>query len=152
MCSLTINRCHLGSSDVDEVGHFEQVPSNKPILIFNSVEADLVVLGSCIPTMQPLLEFILGRRSLRSGSQPQSYPLYDTSSSRNKRSQVSRRTEQTLQVDSQEMILQEEPPKDPALMQIHRTDHVVVEYEMKGPEHDDRHHKTPFAYAGGRSS
>ncbi|GAB1211926.1 hypothetical protein ATERTT37_001050 [Aspergillus terreus] len=93
------------------------------------VEADLVVLGSCIPTLQPLLELILGKRSLGSSSHPPSYP-YDSTNSRPKRSQLSRRTQDTLQLGSEENILPVDLKKESSGMKIQRTDHVVVEYEM----------------------
>lgn len=120
------NRRQLVPGHVDKVSRPSQ-PKNPAHR--NSVEADLVVLGSCIPTLQPLLELILGKRSLGSSSHPPSYP-YDSTNSRPKRSQLSRRTQDTLQLGSEENILPVDLKKESSGMKIQRTDHVVVEYEM----------------------
>ncbi|KAE8154066.1 hypothetical protein BDV25DRAFT_126749 [Aspergillus avenaceus] len=100
-----------------------------PLVLWTNMEADLVVLGSCIPTLQPLLEFILGKRTLKSSSYPHAYPSYEPSASHQNRPRASRRNEYTLQSDSEENILAGKP-KNWDLMQIHRTDDVVVQYEM----------------------
>ncbi|PYH92256.1 hypothetical protein BO71DRAFT_451532 [Aspergillus ellipticus CBS 707.79] len=100
------------------------------LVLWTNVEADLVVLGSCIPTLQPPLEFMLGTRTRSSSDQTPSYP-YKNSIIRWKRVQASPRTDDTLWDDSQEMIVPENTPKASTAIQIYRTDQVVGEYEMQ---------------------
>lgn len=124
-CAAIIKITHLKAlADVTDATY-----GSWSLVMWTNVEADLVVLGSCIPTLQPLLELILGKRSLGSSSHPQSYP-YDSTNSRPKRSQLSRRTQDTLQLGSEENILPVDSKKESSGMKIQRTDHVVVEYEM----------------------
>lgn len=112
--------------------------------IFCSIEADVVVIASCIPTLQPLLEFLLGKRKIGSsgnsryfnrldkGSQPvgsHSLEMHSKKSSAKKHNSVS-----ITNVESEESIL---PPDERAQAQMHnlgeirRTDDVRVQYESR---------------------
>ncbi|EHA26268.1 hypothetical protein ASPNIDRAFT_135545, partial [Aspergillus niger ATCC 1015] len=49
---------------------FTGADATADLVIWTSIESNVVILASCIPTLQPLLEIILGKRSLRNiGSQ-----------------------------------------------------------------------------------
>jgi hypothetical protein len=108
-----------------------------------SVESDVVIIASCIPTLQPVLELILGKRNLSSYSNSRnkykgSHQLHDYSYEASK---PPRKTDTTITgVGSQESILQDNTHDgrrngnggDP-LRAIRRTDDVTVEYERSPP-------------------
>ncbi|KGO39830.1 hypothetical protein PEX1_010020 [Penicillium expansum] len=100
------------------------------------VEANVVVIAACIPTLQPILEIILRRLKLvstsKGHSKPSSYAqhkVYDNQSA--SRAHVSKKESTTplRKKESQETIL-----NDLEQYQIRRTDEVCVEYEMQQPK------------------
>lgn len=108
-----------------------------------SIEADVVVIASCIPTLQPLLEFLLGKRKIGSsansryfnrldkGSQPMgshSIEMRSKKSSANKHNSVS-----ITNVESEESILpgDEHAQVHNNLGEIRRTDEMHVQYEAR---------------------
>ncbi|PLB51166.1 hypothetical protein P170DRAFT_355966 [Aspergillus steynii IBT 23096] len=118
-----------------------------PLVIWTNVEANVVVIASCIPTLQPLLELILGKRKLTSGGKSNSRHKYYQQSSqqghdpsqshRSRRSHALHKQDYTLttDVESRESILRENR-LDNAVdtagpLHIHRTDDVHIEYEMQ---------------------
>lgn len=121
-------------------------PLSNPIIMLtsipNSIEADVVVIASCIPTLQPLLELIMGKRTLgsynngHSGRSKQSGSNYNPASfDRSKRS-AARKDDVVITnlegKESQESILpgdQFQQNKTYPMGAIRRTDNVTVEYE-----------------------
>ncbi|KAI9369371.1 hypothetical protein BJX61DRAFT_151207 [Aspergillus egyptiacus] len=109
------------------------------LVLWTNVEADVVMIASCIPTLQPVLELILGKRKLTSysGSRQKyrgSQQLH-SSYGAGKSSKLSRKTGLTITgVESQESILGDEEADNRAhpLASIRRTDDVTVEYESRG--------------------
>jgi hypothetical protein len=115
-----------------------------------SIEANVVVIASCIPTLQPLLEIIFGKRVFGSYSQGKgdrykgsdSFP--PSSYNRNKHSNALGKDDlgftnltNVTGKDSQESIL----PSNGSAKQntfsmghIHRTDDVIVEYESSSQQ------------------
>lgn len=108
-----------------------------------SIEANVVVIASCIPTLQPLLEIILGKRALGSYSQGKSDQYKNSSNfpSTFHRSKQSK-THDDLgftnidNQESQESILptDDHGKKSHPLGHIHRKDDVTVEYEPSTPK------------------
>ncbi|KAJ5593874.1 uncharacterized protein N7459_000082 [Penicillium hispanicum] len=116
------------------------------LVMWTNIEADVVVIASCIPTLQPLLELILGKRTLRSYSNGQGGKYKDGSSNnwnsasfdRVKRSAARKDDLAITNVESQESILQSDEnnrqfQRERAfpLGTIRRTDNVTVEYESR---------------------
>ncbi|KAL4881813.1 hypothetical protein BJY04DRAFT_227598 [Aspergillus karnatakaensis] len=105
------------------------------LVLWTNVESDVVIIASCIPTLQPVLELILGKRKLSSysGSKNKykgSHQLHDYSFEPSKGSKA-RKTDLTITgVESQESILREEAGGSPRNAII-RTDNVTVEYESR---------------------
>ncbi|KAJ5958956.1 uncharacterized protein N7479_006106 [Penicillium vulpinum] len=106
------------------------------LVLWTNVEANVVVIAACIPTLQPMLELILRKLKLSSTSKAQSkpstyaqYKIYDNQSS--SRAHVSKKERPTplSKKESQESIL-----NDIEQYQIRRTDEVYVEYEMQPPK------------------
>ncbi|PYI24826.1 hypothetical protein BO99DRAFT_439069 [Aspergillus violaceofuscus CBS 115571] len=143
-CAAIIKTTHINAlANVSDATY-----ASWSLVLWTNVEADLVIIASCIPTLQPLLEFLLGKRSLASYSHPRSYPRttgYGDGGSKpsNKRSRRSTMLDPTaititsMRRDSQEEILQYElrspvpgPTQKPG-WEIQRTDHIVIEYEME---------------------
>ncbi|KAL4781244.1 hypothetical protein BJX76DRAFT_360108 [Aspergillus varians] len=112
------------------------------LVIWTNIESDVVIIASCIPTLQPVLELILGKRKLSSysGSKNKykgSQQLHDYSFSQGKQSKPPRTTDLTITgVESQESILRDDGGGGGhSLGAIRRTDNVTVEYETReGPE------------------
>ncbi|KAJ5603288.1 hypothetical protein N7537_006244 [Penicillium hordei] len=110
--------------------------STVSLVVWTNVEANVVVIAACIPTLQPVLELILRKLKLVSTSKchskPSSYAqhkVYDNQPS--SRTYVSKK-ERTISLhrkESQESILD-----DLEQYQIRRTDEVHVEYEMQRPK------------------
>ncbi|PWY88149.1 hypothetical protein BO70DRAFT_426995 [Aspergillus heteromorphus CBS 117.55] len=114
----------------------ESDPTYGPWLyvVLNGVEANLVVLGSCIPTLQPLIEPLSGmrRRQVPSG-QPLS-SSYPETIGRWKKTKVAVRADDSLWKDSQDGILPEEcSPTTTTRMEIYGTDQVRVEHHAVTP-------------------
>ncbi|KAK4870119.1 hypothetical protein LT330_005173 [Penicillium expansum] len=110
--------------------------STVPLVVWTNVEANVVVIAACIPTLQPILEIILRRLKLvstsKGHSKPSSYAqhkVYDNQSA--SRAHVSKKESTTplRKKESQETIL-----NDLEQYQIRRTDEVCVEYEMQQPK------------------
>ncbi|EYE91326.1 uncharacterized protein EURHEDRAFT_406167 [Aspergillus ruber CBS 135680] len=119
-----------------------QIEIDSRLTMWNgSIESNVVIMASCIPTLHPLLEITLGRRSLRSWSA--SRDNYKNSSSsmpgasynRSKRSNPRKPDLTITNVGSQENILR---PDELALSQIHRTDNVTVQYESRSGAAEER--------------
>lgn len=113
-----------------------------------SVEANIVVLASCIPTLQPLIELILGKRKLSSYSNGYNHSYKNSgnkfnsaSFDRTKRSAKSKNDITINDVESQENILENDGNKhihggkNIAMGNITRTDHVAIEYESASGQH-----------------
>ncbi|KAJ5237748.1 hypothetical protein N7489_007839 [Penicillium chrysogenum] len=106
--------------------------STVPLVVWTNVEANVVVIAACIPTLQPMLELILRKLKLvstfKGHSKPSSYAqykIYDNQSS--SPAYVSKKERTTpSRKESQESIL-----NDMEQYQIRRTDEVHVEYEMQ---------------------
>ncbi|KAF4760718.1 hypothetical protein HAV15_006113 [Penicillium sp. str.  len=113
------------------------------LVMWTNIEANVVVIASCIPTLQPLLEVILGKRALGSYSQGKSDQYKNSSNfpSSFHRSKQSK-THDDLgftnidNQESQENILptDEDGKKSHPLGHIHRKDDVIVEYEPSTPK------------------
>lgn len=153
-CSLTsrravtdLTRWNGRSRHVDQV-HFTIRSTTDPSLTTNSIESNVVIVASCIPTLQPILELILGKRSLGSYSnnssrQKNSKYMHSTSYAHSRRSMVRKPDPTINDVESQESILHAEDDQhrsDDAhpLGQIRRTDNVMVEYEARTNDPDGR--------------
>ncbi|KAJ5467431.1 hypothetical protein N7475_005183 [Penicillium sp. IBT 31633x] len=111
------------------------------LVMWTNIEADVVVIASCIPTLQPLLEIILGKRALGSYSQGKGENYKGSStfpSSFNRTKQSIGHGKDDLgftnidSQESQESILQNDESGNKnshAMGHIHRTDDVTIEYE-----------------------
>lgn len=129
--------------------YLEPTPKNvQSPLTSSSIEADVVVIASCIPTLQPLLELIMGKRTLRSYSNSGKYKQtggnYNSGTfDRSKRSAVTDDLAFTNieGKESQESILRDDQLGQDQLHEdkvfplgaIRRTDNVTVEYETRSP-------------------
>ncbi|KAL4887926.1 hypothetical protein BDV59DRAFT_196874 [Aspergillus ambiguus] len=115
------------------------------LVIWTSVESNVVILASCIPTLQPLIELILGKRTLRSTSKDpyKSYERHEASY-RSKKSAPVKDDLQITNIESQESILrsdENQAGESHQLGHIRRTDNVVIEYETPsqiGKIHEER--------------
>ncbi|KAL3478272.1 hypothetical protein BJX99DRAFT_256598 [Aspergillus californicus] len=106
------------------------------LVLWTNVESNVVIIASCIPTLQPVLELIMGKRKLSSysGSRNKykgSQQLHDYSYGQSKPSKTPRTTDLTITgVESQESILRDDATSNAHAMKvIRRTDDVTVEYE-----------------------
>lgn len=102
-----------------------------------SVEANVVVIASCIPTLSPLLELLWGKRQWASSNDQRKYYQHNSSyandlSSRTHQYHV--RTKGNMDIpsdeESQHSILQQDGNQSRDF-HIRRTDEVCVEYEMQ---------------------
>lgn len=100
------------------------------------MEANVVVIAACIPTLQPILELILRKLKLvstsKGHSKPSSYAqhkVYDNQLSSQAHVSKRERTTTLHKKESQESIL-----NDLDQYQIRRTDEVHIEYEMQRPK------------------
>jgi hypothetical protein len=108
----------------------------------SSVEANVVVIAACIPTLQPILDPILRVLKLSTtGKQSSRHRYYEQGSATANagsymRSKQSARTKgnsaAAFDEASQDSILRD--GEDP--FKIRRTDEVFVDYEMQGQKHD----------------
>lgn len=114
--------------------------STADLVLWTCVEANVVVVASCIPTLQPLLEFILGKRVMASSSRGTNEHYkssgFNNSSYGAKRSMASRKEAGFTTVESQESILGDnENGNAHPLSQIRRTDNVTVNYESRSAKY-----------------
>ncbi|KOS43194.1 hypothetical protein ACN38_g5926 [Penicillium nordicum] len=107
--------------------------STVSLVVWTNVEANVVVIAACIPTLQPMLELILRKLKLvstsKGHSKPSSYAqhkVYDNPLSSRAHVSKKERTTPLHKNQSQESIL-----NDLEQYQIRRTDEVHVEYEMQ---------------------
>lgn len=110
---------------------------------FYSIEADVVIMASCIPTLQPVLELLWGKRKWTTNNSHQKYYQQnssyanDLSSRSHHRSHITTKDDlhDTSDVESQEIILPQDGkhlhPTSPTSYQIRRTDEVCVEFELQ---------------------
>ncbi|PWY70298.1 hypothetical protein BO94DRAFT_502324 [Aspergillus sclerotioniger CBS 115572] len=123
-CAAIIKTTHLNAlANVTDATY-----AGWSLVLWTNIEADLVVLASCIPTLQPLLEFLLGKRSYGT---PRSYPTYEGGGTGPSKRTGGRSTQPVSfpsRMDSQEEMIPD--AKNRTMWEIHRTDQVVVEYEM----------------------
>ncbi|KAL1992638.1 hypothetical protein VTN49DRAFT_4670 [Thermomyces lanuginosus] len=109
------------------------------LILWTCVEANVVVIASCIPTLQPLLEFLTGKRSLTSSNRntddKKTSNGYNSGSyGVGKRSLPRKDNIGFTTVESEESILREsqlEGANAHPLTQIRRTDNVTVNYETR---------------------
>ncbi|KAJ5533843.1 hypothetical protein N7527_000097 [Penicillium freii] len=116
--------------------HTDPTFSTVSLVVWTNVEANVVVIAACIPTLQPMLELILRKLKLvstsKSHSKPSSYAqhkVYDNQLSSRTHVSKKERTTPLRKRESQESIL-----NDLEQYQIRRTDEVHVEYEMQRPK------------------
>lgn len=111
-----------------------------PKLTINSIEADVVVIASCIPTLHPLLELLTGKRTLASSkSRSQNYynKYYADASQGQNRSRSRKYTSTSGTLDMENQSVLGDPTLNGSDSQenfIRRTDDVHVEYEMQVQE------------------
>lgn len=99
---------------------------------FNSIEADVVIIASCIPILHPLLEIITGKRTLASTkSYSQNYYADGSQAnrSRGRRPTTSKNMSSSAIMDS---VLREDDADSQNRHLIRRTDDVQIQYEMQG--------------------
>lgn len=139
-----INRRHRRTRHVDQV---------RPSLVYFyenkyrpnkcSIESNVVIIASCIPTLQPVLELILGKRTTSSYNNSRnrykgSSQLPDSSYDHSRLSKPRKPDYEITTVGSQESILREEDNgrniESHPMGAIRRTDNVTVEYESRSRE------------------
>ncbi|KAL1993268.1 hypothetical protein VTN49DRAFT_3217 [Thermomyces lanuginosus] len=108
--------------------------STADLVLWTCIEACVVAIASCIPTLQPLLELILGKRAM--GSSGRGTNDRSKNSTFNSSSYSAKRKESIgfTAVESQESFLggnQMESQNVHQLSQIRRTDNVTVNYERR---------------------
>ncbi|KAJ5221642.1 uncharacterized protein N7469_010529 [Penicillium citrinum] len=141
-CAMAIIKCTQlqGLADKSDYTY-----GTADLVMWTNIEADVVIIASCIPTLQPLLELVLGKRTLGSYSNGQSGPYKNSGSNwntasfdRSKKSAARKDDLVVTNVDSQESILPADGNKDQfqrnnnktfPMGAIRRTDDVTVEYE-----------------------
>ena len=106
-----------------------------------SIEADVVVIASCIPTLHPLLELLTGKRTLASSkSRSQNYynRYYGDASQGQNRSRSRKNTTTLTTMDMEHQGAFHDGPtiNDDSSQEniIRRTDDVHIEYEMQVQE------------------
>lgn len=139
--NTNINRRHRRTRHVDKV---------RPSLRYDnkhrpnkcSIESNVVIIASCIPTLQPVLELILGKRTTSSYNNSRnrykgSSQLPDSSYDHSKLSKPRKPDYEITTAGSQESILREENNgriESHPMGAIRRTDNVTVEYESRSRE------------------
>ncbi|KAJ5984279.1 hypothetical protein N7481_006378 [Penicillium waksmanii] len=123
------------------------------LILWTNIEANVVTIASCIPTLQPLLEIILGKRSLssysngHSGGYKGSKTQWNATHERSKRSIPKKDDLAITNVESQESILRADNDKDTPgpegrndfpMSAIRRTDNFTVEYNTQSHTGDER--------------
>ncbi|RAK99095.1 uncharacterized protein BO80DRAFT_411348 [Aspergillus ibericus CBS 121593] len=133
-CAMAIVKCMQlpGLADTSDTTY-----ATADLVIWTCIESNVVITASCIPTLQPLLEIILGKRSLRSTG---AYHYKESSTQvptskkwSSKRSGARRdKLEQMItDIGSQESILQtvdDHGVENHCMGHIRRTDKITVEY------------------------
>ncbi|KAJ5163102.1 uncharacterized protein N7500_004932 [Penicillium coprophilum] len=118
------------------------------LVMWTNIEADVVVIASCIPTLQPLLEMMLGKRAMGSYSQGKSDQFKGSSNfpSSYNRSKPSKTHDDlgftNIDRESQESILPTDDnnnKKSHPMGHIYRKDDVTVEYESSAPKSGPGH-------------
>ncbi|KAJ5287535.1 hypothetical protein N7478_003221 [Penicillium angulare] len=127
------------------------------LILWTNIEANVVAIASCIPTLQPLLEIILGKRTLGSysngnsgGYKKQSSNWNASSNDRSKRSAARKDDLAITNVESQESILGSDGGKNGHVQEssneihmspiaIRRTDNFTVDYESRPQAGDSTH-------------
>ncbi|KAL4891204.1 hypothetical protein BDV59DRAFT_182740 [Aspergillus ambiguus] len=101
------------------------------LVMWTNIESDVVIIASCIPTLQPVLELITGKRTKSSYSNRYKGSHNLPESSFDKPSKAPRKSDLAItNVESQESILRsDELQNSHPLGVIRRTDNVTVEYE-----------------------
>ncbi|BCR95498.1 uncharacterized protein AKAW2_20438S [Aspergillus luchuensis] len=137
-CAMAIIKCMQlpGLADLSDTTY-----ATADLVIWTSIESNVVILASCIPTLQPLLEIILGKRSLRSTSRYQykesSTQLPESNKWSSKRSghRKSKGNMMVADVGSQDSILQTVDGDESHYMgHIRRTDNITIVYESVTPQ------------------
>ncbi|KAJ5835420.1 hypothetical protein N7447_001446 [Penicillium robsamsonii] len=116
------------------------------LVIWTSVESNIIIMASCIPTLGPMYEMIRGKRSWSShgrygSSKMQSYTDRPTKKSTNTREDddiLMTTNIETTRSGSQESILNSDQLRKEAYVvgKIHRTDQVKIEYGTR-PQGDN---------------
>ncbi|GLA68567.1 hypothetical protein AtubIFM55763_005308 [Aspergillus tubingensis] len=138
-CAMAIIKCMQlpGLADLSDTTY-----ATADLVIWTSIESNVVILASCIPTLQPLLEIILGKRSLRSTSRYQykesSAQLPESNKWSSKRSahRKSKGNMMVADVGSQDSILQtvnDHGDESHYMGHIRRTDNITIVYESVTP-------------------
>ena len=139
---ISYSRWHCRAGPVDEVSAesislphyvYSKLITKHPSC---SIEADVVVIASCIPTLQPLLERISkskfgSRKDSKYFNKLEQGGSHGPSTSRSQKDRSGHRSNNrsiTNEISSQESILDS---KRMANAEIRRTDDVFVEYEME---------------------
>ncbi|TPR01013.1 Glycosyl hydrolase 12 family protein [Aspergillus niger] len=111
------------------------------LVMWTNIESNVVIIASCIPTLQPVLELILGKRTTSSYNSRNRYKgssqLPDSSNDHSKLSKPRKTDYEITTVGSQESILREEANgriESHPMGAIRRTDNVTVEYESRSRE------------------
>ncbi|PYH36574.1 uncharacterized protein BO87DRAFT_302911 [Aspergillus neoniger CBS 115656] len=139
-CAMAIIKCMQlpGLADLSDTTY-----ATADLVIWTSIESNVVILASCIPTLQPLLEIILGKRSLRSTSRYQykesSAQLPESNKWSSKRSahRKSKGNMMVADVGSQDSILQtvdDHGDESHYMGHIRRTDNITIVYESVTPQ------------------
>lgn len=136
-------------------GQSKTQPDVQPIYQSNhpsSVESNVVIIASSIPTLQPVLDLLLGRRTASSyGNSRNRYKdssgrAYDsTTFNKSKQSKSTRKPGIIItDIESQESILRDHGDlrsDNDLLGGIRRTDNVTVQYELRST--NETRHETP---------
>ncbi|GKZ26512.1 hypothetical protein AbraIFM66951_002593 [Aspergillus brasiliensis] len=112
------------------------------LVMWTNIESNVVIIASCIPTLQPVLELILGKRTTSSYNNSRnrykgSTQLPDSSYDHSKLSKSRKPEYEITTVGSQESILRGEANggiESHPMGAIRRTDNVTVEYENRSRE------------------
>lgn len=123
----------------------------------SSIEADVVVIASCIPTLQPLLELVMGKRNLGSYSNGQSGRYQRSGSNFNAasfdRSKRSAGRKDDIEItnfegkESQESILPADQFRQKTFpLTIRRTDNVSIEYGARQDVQANASHESPGSW------
>ncbi|RDW63230.1 uncharacterized protein DSM5745_10341 [Aspergillus mulundensis] len=142
-CAMAIVKCFQLPSLYDTS---DSTFATADLVIWTSIESNIIIMASCIPTLGPLYEMMLGKRSWSSN---QRYYYKDKGSANQGPSTSERHTKRsnftadkdadlfttnigTTREGSQESILRPDLTHGAHLAgRIQRTDQVVVEYEMR---------------------
>ncbi|EHA21329.1 hypothetical protein ASPNIDRAFT_135597 [Aspergillus niger ATCC 1015] len=119
----------------------KDVDGTAELVMWTNIESNVVIIASCIPTLQPVLELILGKRTTSSYNSRNRYKgssqLPDSSNDHSKLSKPRKTDYEITTVGSQESILREEANgriESHPMGAIRRTDNVTVEYESRSRE------------------